>query len=544
MAGLTAAHELAERGFDVVLLERRALGGKARSIPVPRTGAAGRRPLPGEHGLRLFFGFYNHLPDTMRRIPLPGQPDGAHGNLVDASAPLWPRSGGREDLDLAFVIPGRTGPLTVERIQRHLVAVLEHGSHLPPQDAAFLGRQLTIYLTSSDERRFGQWEHVSWWDFIRADRLSTESERISSSAMRNVALHPRIASARSAVNPIEAVIYAGMGRGSDGALYQVLNAPTNAALVDPWVAHLRSLGVRVRVGWVVEALETKAGRIVSARVRDRRGRPSSVAADWFVCALPMERARRLWTRPMLAADERLERMSGLRTVWGNGIQFYLRREVPVVSGQVSYVDAPWALTSISQAQFWGGPDFGRTYGDGEVLDCLSATIAEWDQPGVIYGKTARECTPEEIAREVWAQIKAHLEDTGDEYLPDPILHSWFLDPAISRAGARGRPRNDEPLFINAVGSWDDRPEATTAIPNLFLAGDYVRTNIDLTSMEGANEAARAAVIGLLAAAGAQAEPVSTYSLYRPPELEPFKRLDAERYRRGLPHVLDTPWPAR
>src|SRR5882672_5847194 len=50
MAGLAAAHELAERGFDVTVYERNALGGKARSLPVAGTAAGGRRPLPGEHG--------------------------------------------------------------------------------------------------------------------------------------------------------------------------------------------------------------------------------------------------------------------------------------------------------------------------------------------------------------------------------------------------------------------------------------------------------------------------------------------------------------
>src|SRR5687768_8159883 len=54
MAGLAAAHELAERGFDVTVYERKALGGKARSIPVAGTGKGGRRDLPGEHGFRFF----------------------------------------------------------------------------------------------------------------------------------------------------------------------------------------------------------------------------------------------------------------------------------------------------------------------------------------------------------------------------------------------------------------------------------------------------------------------------------------------------------
>src|ERR687891_297022 len=70
VAGLTAAHELAERGFEVVVLEARDIpGGKARSLPVPGSGAGGRSDLPAEHGFRFFPGFYQHLPDTMRRIP-------------------------------------------------------------------------------------------------------------------------------------------------------------------------------------------------------------------------------------------------------------------------------------------------------------------------------------------------------------------------------------------------------------------------------------------------------------------------------------------
>jgi heterodisulfide reductase subunit A-like polyferredoxin len=52
MAGLAAAHELIERGFEVHVYERKALGGKARSIPVANTAAGGRRALPGTGMLR------------------------------------------------------------------------------------------------------------------------------------------------------------------------------------------------------------------------------------------------------------------------------------------------------------------------------------------------------------------------------------------------------------------------------------------------------------------------------------------------------------
>ena len=82
-------------------------------------------------------------------------------------------------------------------------------------------------------------------------------------------------------------------------------------------------------------------------------------------------------------------MTNLQTNWMNGIQFYLRREVPIAHSQVGYIDSPWALSSVSQAQFWSR-DFASTYGDGQARDCLSALIAEWDQPGILYGKPARE----------------------------------------------------------------------------------------------------------------------------------------------------------
>src|SRR4051794_32111030 len=91
VGGLSAAQELAERGFAVTVHERRAAaGGKARSVPAPGSG------FPGEHGFRFFPGFYRHLPDTMARIPSGGGT--AFGRLVGAERILFAQGGGRADL--------------------------------------------------------------------------------------------------------------------------------------------------------------------------------------------------------------------------------------------------------------------------------------------------------------------------------------------------------------------------------------------------------------------------------------------------------------
>src|SRR5580700_2472962 len=62
VGGLTAAHELIERGFEVHVYERRTFyGGKAAS----QRDATDR---PKEHGFRFYPGWYRHLPDTLSRI--------------------------------------------------------------------------------------------------------------------------------------------------------------------------------------------------------------------------------------------------------------------------------------------------------------------------------------------------------------------------------------------------------------------------------------------------------------------------------------------
>ena len=97
VGGLSAAHELAERGFDVTVYEARdAFGGKARSMPVPDSGTGGRADLPAEHGFRFFPGFYRHLPDTMSRIPHGG--GSAADHLVPATRILLAQAGGRDEL--------------------------------------------------------------------------------------------------------------------------------------------------------------------------------------------------------------------------------------------------------------------------------------------------------------------------------------------------------------------------------------------------------------------------------------------------------------
>ena len=542
MAGLAAAHELAERGFRVHIYERNALGGKARSISVPATAGGGRKPLPGEHGFRFFPGFYHHVPDSMRRIPVPGNANGVWDNFRDATETKSPRTEGRADATLFGTVPDPEAATTPEGLRRLVVEELIKQQGVRPDEAELFANRLHVFLTSSEYRRYGQWEHTVWWDFVRAEGKSDEYKKVIARGLTRslVAAKETVASTRTIGNMAEAFVMNIQNRGNDGSPDRVLNAPTNEAWIKPWVAQLRRLGVRFHVGQTVEALEMRKGRIAAARTRDRRGRRRRIDADWFVCAMPVERARRLLSPRVLRRDPSLAQMRELQTDWMVGIQYYLRRPVDFPRGHVTFVDAPWALTALTQAQFWDGRDFPRDYGDGVAVDCLSVDISDWDSPGIVYKKPAKRCTRREVEREVWAQMKAHLEDNGESVLPDEALHSWFLDPGVRWSARLRHNRNETPLLVNTAGSWEKRPYERTKISNLFLAGDYVKTNIDLATMEGANESGRAAVNALLEAAGSKQKPVTMYKLYDPPEYEAEKRVDAELYAQGRPNQHDRP----
>ncbi len=246
--------------------------------------------------------------------------------------------------------------------------------------------------------------------------------------------------------------------------------------------------------------------------------------------------------PLLALDPSLDGLNRLQTDWMVGIQFFLTERLDLTKGHITFIDSPWALTALTQAQFWSEVDFEQTYGDGSVKDCLSVDISNWDAPGMLYDKTAKECTHEEIKNEVLAQIRYH--HTFGQHLPDHLISSWFLDPGVRWDQAAKKNTNETPLLINTAGSWKDRPEATTKIPNLFLAGDFVRTNIDLATMEGANESGRKAANAILAASGSSASPAELFTLWKNPALDLLKTTDALLYKLGLPNALDLPLKGR
>jgi len=336
-----------------------------------------------------------------------------------------------------------------------------------------------------------EFENIAWWDFIAAARMSkTYQAYLGEGLTRSlVAMRAEEGSTRT-VGVIQLqLLYGLIGPGQ--VFDRLLSGPTSDVWIDPWTQYLQKLGVEFSPGTRVTGIETDGDRVSGIAVD---GGPP-IEADFYIAALPVEVMTQLLTDDLKRAAPSLANLGKLQTRWMNGIQFYLAQDVPVVNGHAIYLDSPWALTSISQRQFWTKVDFSQL-GNGAVHGILSVDVSDWQAPGVVYGKPAEECAAGQIEQEVWTQLKQHLNVSGATTLDDSNLLSWFLDPDIEFPNP-GAATNAEPLLINTAGSLQYRPEAQVELKNLFLAADYVRTYTDIACMEAANEAARRAVNCLL-----------------------------------------------
>jgi uncharacterized protein with NAD-binding domain and iron-sulfur cluster len=287
-------------------------------------------------------------------------------------------------------------------------------------------------------------------------------------------------------------------------------------------------------------------------------RPKTVKGQYFVFALPVEQmayyANR--TTAMTFHDPTMRNLLKLMpyTSWMSGIQFYLNQPCHLVEGHLLCMDTEWSLTAIEQTQFWDETDLtlkGNLQGE-KIRAVLSVDISTWTVPGRFVPREAFNCTRDEIAREVWGQLKASVRRlTKSTQLRDDMLlggpklqagvnfnldanladiydakkqaeyeKSRGLDVDLASSTTYELPYiagvtrefNAEPMLLSGPGSRALRPDARTAIDNMFLSADYIRTDTDLACMEGANEAGRRAANAVLQASGSLHAPVQVWTL--------------------------------
>lgn len=593
VAGLSAAHELAARGYQVHVYERAALrvGGLAATQYASRPAAPGASSasreapgvgdatppndaLAGEHGFRFFPSFYRHLTDVMRRTPVL-MPDGPNwrdpedrrtcaDNLIPTTL-------------VGYAVGDGMVEHTYQRTETRLVDLIRFirdylaTAGLEGEDIARVQLATIEYATSCESRR-RDLENVSWWNFVRGYDLSPAGQLwLTKTPEALVAMDAHECDVRTYGTVSIQMMLDQMSDGSQTD--RTLNGPSSEAWLDPWRRFMRErLGVTFHGGWEVKELVTMGGVLEAVKLRNVasnqvRTRSHGTHWDYVVCALSIEGAARVLTDSgfTAASPGDVGQLLDFHSLAGfgqqSGIQYFLKERVEFVRGHIYCPASEWGLSAISQGQFWREDIAAKYAGVGSII---SVDIGVWDEPG--NGGSlpkARHCTREVIAEEVWRQLRVATAANpaslmGSVVTPrhplPPTPAAWHLDDAVVLDTSVAPPEiRNANLLINRPTEWAKRPgrlaDNTVHYPEqdyrrelggrLVFCGTYMKTYTRLTTMEAANESARHAVNAILRADNYPGDACTIWPTDRweIPELDSLIAWDRDLYNSGRPHFL-------
>jgi hypothetical protein len=241
---------------------------------------------------------------------------------------------------------------------------------------------------------------------------------------------------------------------------------------------------RADVTSVVLAGDAARRRVTHVRVGESQ-EPHEVPGELLI-AVPFEALRKILRNSpqLVAAAPELLDVASLESFPVPALNLYFRKDLGLPREHVTLLDAGddvyrrdpslarkngiasrYGLSLIDHSQLWPELDRKRT-----VLSVLAADAAA----------LMEEPSDAAIARRIVETLRQYIR---------------FDDRDIELAHLQSH--RDEPLFVNTVGSWQYRPEARLdhgprrfprvrdKVANLFLAGDYCRSEVDIVSLEAA-----------------------------------------------------------
>lgn len=500
IAGLTAAHELVERGFEVTVYEKNdILGGKARSFLL-NGNLNPTMQYAGEHGFRFFLHWYENFHDTLKRIPTKDDKT-VYDNLVDVGEIQV------DDFTFSFT-----------------------ESHPNPTKPPIAWLKAML---SSQKRHEEEFEQTTWDSYIVSNLRGTESKEMirffQNTPKATASVHSTEASVKALAHTLNR-FFTNNGLG-------ILNAPTNDALFDHWQNYLSSLGVKFEFETTLVSFNMSDNCINSSSI-SIRNEQKEIYADYYISAIPHLDLEKVISQK--TKDKKFNYLTKLKSGWQAGIVFYLNKNMPFPNGHFALSNSPWNITGISQSNYWS-EEARQEYLDKNNIELsLSLIIADWELKGNFIQKPAKECTLEEIVQELIYQLKTYCPKDYKESFEniEKYLVDYTIDPAIHLTGDDSA-TNETPLFMNVVNHWEERPNAKSKLENLFIAGDFAKTSAYLATMESANESGRRAANEILKINNKDLAQVFTEKHSKTPQIfTPFIKIDEILYDYDKSHILD------
>jgi len=466
MAGLAEALRLAERGFKVTLFEQEDfLGGKLGAHIDRRDDPPSYPHDYHEHSFHMYLNWYHNFWRIADEIGIRDQFK-AQPEMTYLKRDQFVKDGHPPQL----INVGALGSTL-----QNMFSGVE-----PPADMLVYGYSL-IDLLASRAPPVASLANTSVYDFLTSRPYMTD---------RAVALHGQTL-AKAFANPTylnAAQTYqkfVGFGYRQPSPMTWLLKGNTQQHLFEPLQRHLQKVGVDIKLLHRLDCVEVENHKITRLEISRLKGsqqndlaipRQKSIVVletfDWkvsgdVILAVPVNALSELIDVKMFEAAPELADVRNLPTQPMASLDVYFKKKLKhVPAGITLLLDSRYNLTFVDNSQLWhdGSPN-GVTF--------LNLVMSDFN----IFAKYGDPQYAGFIKEQLFSELHHYIEFdySADGKGPDDIDRKrCYLQTNVG-----------EPLFTNQVGTWTSRPRATCAISNLFIAGDFCKTFIDVVTIEGA-----------------------------------------------------------
>ncbi len=438
LAGMTAALRLLERGFRVSIYESATrLGGKA--------GANKNGDDTNDHGFHIFPDWYVNIWRLVDEL-------GIRNNFVDIE-------------DISEIRAGKFPAFaTLQNIASLRYAWRNLTSGFMPVPDMFVFFYAVLDLASQPYRLRLPLDHVSVAGFLSSRFYATKGleARFQEVILKAITTPGYNVSAMTVRKVLRFWLK------SPSPLVRILRGNLQEFFIEPIQNKLQELGCEIHFSQRLERVQTGGSRVTRLHFLDQTTQKRTVLEpDLVILAIPPEQVVKLLDDDLYAAAPSLSNILYLESQPMVALDIYLTRKIKELPrGHVNLADTQFGLSFIDVSGTWQGYD----------VTALNVIASDFNSVRTLSDQKATDLLIEEFRR----------------YVP-------FEKSEISRHVFQ--PHREEPLFLNTDGAWHFRPKTSTELSNLYLAGDYCRSYVDLTCMEAAVASGLIAAEAIRIAAG-------------------------------------------
>ena len=538
ISGLTVAHELIEKGFEVEVHEKDSIaGGMARSF-------RNKDNIPTEHSWRGYGPFYHNAFEIMKRIPtinetfsnskeltideirkhnkkddlwtiykgnvydithfVKNHPGGLSTIILAAGKDIetvWKENGYGFHINNKYVISkltkNKVGKL-VENFKKKTVF-----DNLNPNRLNFeflyndrkgrgdvkLSTRDFIYLFFLFGRVIFSNERRKEYFKIRLDpiiknNLSTEGYHFLSDFLAG----PGYGFDKNSMSLGHYAIFIEYSIYQKEKKWQVMSKPTSEAWIDPWVKYLKTKGVKFHFNSELVKLNHQNDSITNCIIKSEGKEKKIVSENYVICINPFNLQEIFNKSKIEDLSDKLLKMNIVNNQISFRLGFNKKINFDVKNSGYVLIDSPYNITFYPQEDHW---DKNINLGmNGKIKTLISGTIIRPYIKGSLTKKPALDLDIKLLKNEIIHQLfesedfKKFLKKDGiteKNIIFKEVFDDWYFDKRLKTKNKK---------WVNNFLNEEFRLKNSTKFKNMYLSGSHCKTSVYIWSMESAVESGK------------------------------------------------------